>query len=530
MSALTNRVSELIPNARLHKVDSESNDIIIWGPPGTGKTTSLKILLDAHLRWGHEPDRILVNAFTRNATYELRRRILSDFGVEMPWLRTIHSSCFALLGLASRQVVQRRELELFGAETGYRLKGVLGTRSLEDPYGGVNIQTPHDWFYVAEELRRQRMQTVPELVGVVRPHPVAAGEWTEKAAMEFSHIYVDWKRQKGLYDFADMLELVLRARIRPPVDQLFIDEAQDSSPLIWAVVDLWRQGAERTFTFGDDDQSIFEWMGADPRQLWRRPGHQFVLSHSFRLPSAIHAEAQGIIKRTATRVEKVFEPDREGGDVDRAWAWADVDVSQEGSWFLLCRNRVFLDELRRHLIQRRVAFKDRANGKGIPDPDSGLAGAVDTLWKLHAGAAVSRPRLRTLRRWLKDGMWPEETLPQGTSALVDLPQSGASPELVRLTRRAALLALDLEPAYRDYLGDVLRRDGHLSAPRLEISTVHGVKGEEADHVVVGTAWTNRTNEEWLTNPDAEHRVFYVGATRARQSLTWLVTGGKGYVV
>jgi hypothetical protein len=157
---------------------------------------------------------------------------------------------------------------------------------------------------------------------------------------------------------------------------------------------------------------------------------------------------------------------------------------------------------------------------------------VETLSQLHSGHPVSRGRLRALRLWLLDGLWPEERIPsaRGQIALVDLQEVGASPELAPLIARSPLKALDLDHGYRDYLGDLLRRDGHLSAPRVEISTIHGVKGEEADHVVVCTAMTTRTYEEQITDPDAEHRVFYVGATRAKSSLTWLMTGGKGYVV
>jgi superfamily I DNA/RNA helicase len=43
-----------------------------------------------------------------------------------------------------------------------------------------------------------------------------------------------------------------------------------------------------------------------------------------------------------------------------------------------------------------------------------------------------------------------------------------------------------------------------------------VKGQEADHVVLHTDLTRKIVEQM---GDGEHRVFYVGATRARHSLT-----------
>ena len=55
-------------------------------------------------------------------------------------------------------------------------------------------------------------------------------------------------------------------------------------------------------------------------------------------------------------------------------------------------------------------------------------------------------------------------------------------------------------------------------PRIKISTVHGVKGGEADHVLLLTDVAPRTYREMHTLPDDEIRVFYVAVTRARKSL------------
>lgn len=529
MTALTDRVLELLPNARLHKADSESEDVVIWGPPGTGKSTSLQTLLDAHLRAGHEPSSLLVNAFTRNATAELRRRLAAQ-GYELPWLRTIHSSCFALLGLRSQQVVQRRELEAFGQDEGYELKGVLGRRSLEDPYGGVSVATVGDWCYVAEELRRQRRQTLQGAVATLQPPPVAAN-WDLEQATAFSTAYAAWKRSYGLYDFADMLELVLSNQIRPPVTTLFVDEAQDNTALVWAVVDLWRERAERTFTMADDDQSIFQFAGADPAALWRRPGSQFVLSHSYRLPSAVHRQAQAIIRRTRDRVVKAFTPDREGGEVGRAWDWTGLDLSREGTWLLLARNRAFLEEARQTLTRAGVGFRDRTSDAGVPDPDSALGRAVDAALRLHAGEVLPKMRLRHLRQSVRDQPrdWAWDGI-RGSGALADLAEMGATARLVRTLQERPLQALQLEPAVRDYLEAVVSRDGRLSAPRVELATIHGVKGEEGTHVAVSTAMTRQTYDGYQEDPDAENRVFYVAATRAKETLTWVVNGGRGYAI
>jgi superfamily I DNA/RNA helicase len=64
------------------------------------------------------------------------------------------------------------------------------------------------------------------------------------------------------------------------------------------------------------------------------------------------------------------------------------------------------------------------------------------------------------------------------------------------------------------------RRGHdiLKPPRIHLDTIHGVKGGEADNVILHVDMTRRVARTAEKKPDPEHRVFYVGATRARNNL------------
>ncbi len=69
-----------------------------------------------------------------------------------------------------------------------------------------------------------------------------------------------------------------------------------------------------------------------------------------------------------------------------------------------------------------------------------------------------------------------------------------------------------------FIAALKRGEKLLKAPRIKISTIHAVKGGEADHVALLTDMAERTWNEFERNPDDEHRVFYVAVTRARESL------------
>ena len=55
-------------------------------------------------------------------------------------------------------------------------------------------------------------------------------------------------------------------------------------------------------------------------------------------------------------------------------------------------------------------------------------------------------------------------------------------------------------------------------PRIRIATIHSVKGKEADNVLLLPDMTSLTHNSYIKDGDSEHRVFYVGATRAKKHL------------
>ena len=55
-------------------------------------------------------------------------------------------------------------------------------------------------------------------------------------------------------------------------------------------------------------------------------------------------------------------------------------------------------------------------------------------------------------------------------------------------------------------------------PRILLSTIHGVKGGEADNVILLTDLSRQTLKEYERVPDDVNRLFYVGATRTKKHL------------
>ncbi|MGH7922819.1 MAG: UvrD-helicase domain-containing protein, partial [Candidatus Dormibacteraceae bacterium] len=404
MSRLSDHLRRLVSEAVVQRPgDPDERSLVVFGPPGTGKTTAMRrMVLDDLMGEGVDPERMMVATFTRNARREILQRLHKETGLgerDWPWVRTIHSACFHLLELSQEQMVGDNHLQEFGEAYGYAFSGEEQEDGAEGYPGLPATRSYGEWALFAEQLRRACQLTVPEAVRAFgHRRTLAATHWSESTARRFADQYRDFKRQQRLFDFTDLLEITVEQGLSPPLTHVYIDEAQDLSHLQWTVVDQWARQARAVVAFGDDDQAIYSFAGADPEALLRRAGARAVLSQSWRLPANIHRTAEGLISRVRARAPKVFRPDGEGGRVGRLYSWADLYPQGDERWLVLARNRVHLAGVRHHLRQRLVPFFDRTSGSGIPDPESPTGRAIATAFELQRGRlVVDRRAIRNLR-------------------------------------------------------------------------------------------------------------------------------------
>ena len=113
-----------------------------------------------------------------------------------------------------------------------------------------------------------------------------------KFASAFLQVYTEQKNFKGLLDFDDLINIAVNLlttsavadwvlyRLDGGIDHILVDEAQDTSPSQWKVIETLAQeltsgqgikeNRSRTvFVVGDQKQSIYSFQGADPGQFDR---------------------------------------------------------------------------------------------------------------------------------------------------------------------------------------------------------------------------------------------------------------------
>ena len=163
------------------------------------------------------------------------------------------------------------------------------------------------------------------------------------------------KEQSGKHDYTDILVASLDVDFSP-IDFLIIDEAQDLTPLMWAIVRRIRQYASKVVLAGDDMQSIYSFRGASPIDflLQRKDAKVFHLSKSYRLPSEVKNFSDQISSRVAITEDVKFESNGKKGAVYQ-WSLEDF-LTLRGEKWILCRTGFVAEKVNRLLIMYDIPF------------------------------------------------------------------------------------------------------------------------------------------------------------------------------
>jgi len=155
-----------------------------------------------------------------------------------------------------------------------------------------------------------------------------------------------------------MLEAACKER-HSFVDNIVVDEAQDLTPLQWELI--LKIPCDNLIAAGDDDQSIYEWMGA--ASLMQEDFDEVkVLSKSYRLPLCIYTYAQKILKGIHARNPKQFSPNGEIGSLEFLSSYFDL-IGNRSSLTVLVRDNYIKREVEDFCIQYLIPLKRILKGR-----------------------------------------------------------------------------------------------------------------------------------------------------------------------
>jgi len=483
---------------------------IILGPPGTGKTHNLLELVEEELARGTPPDRIAFVAFTKKAANEARNRAMKKFKLEeqhLPYFRTLHSFAFHQLGMTKSEVMSRDNYKEFAQAFGMDLRSVTDGKES----GGI-VTTDN---ILINEVNLARMKCM-ELEHHYNSSNLQDVSW--HALLRAQRALEEFKKKKELLDFTDMIEMYLDSGMIPKLDVVFVDEAQDLCRLQWRMVDKISQNSNKIFISGDDDQAIYRWAGADVEHLINMPGETKILTQSYRCPRVVQNFSQRIIGRVRNRRPKSWRGTNKEGFLQFHSYPESVDLKSEGTWLVMARTQYLLDEIERDVRLQGLLYK-RNNELPVSQK---LLNAVNAWKRLNEGEYIELPEVKSIYSYMST----EVGIERGFKHLKTAAKEKYEMEELVMQHGLLVAGRPWDVAFdkvgnrdREFLRAVESRNnsGDTEA-RINLSTIHGAKGGEADNVMLLTDLPRKAQEAMEVNADDETRVFYVGATRARDTL------------
>lgn len=451
---------------------------IIYGPPGTGKTTRLLSILEKELET-YKKNKIAFVSFTKEGSHQGKKRAIEKFGGkedDYPYFRTLHSLAFKELELSRNMVINKNHYKEFSKKMGMYFTG----------YYTEDLKHNDDKYLFLADLHRNNPKQTKKYIDTID---------IEKYNF-VKHNFKKYKEHYNIIDYTDMVKNFVDKNIKVPVKVAIIDEAQDLTSLQWQMVWIAFANCDKVYIAGDDDQSIYEWSGADVDYFLNLKGDIEILKQSYRLPSTILDFSKNITSLISKRVKKDYKPTDKKGTLNHVLKLDELNINKGESWLFLSRNNCYLKNIEEYLMTKGLPYKYKGKQR-ITTVELNLVRLYEKVRKTRIMSYDEEVKLTPVLNksynlnnpWYSSFNWDNEKLSH----------------------------------FRDFFSNKINIDEY----DIRVNTIHTVKGSESDNVVLLMSLSKQVYKNLQTNPDSEHRVFYVGVTRAKKNL-YIVYGDDRY--
>ncbi|MFF1702196.1 ATP-dependent helicase [Streptomyces sp. NPDC058252] len=270
-------------------VDHGTGPLLVLAGPGTGKTTTLVESVAARIARDGDPERILVLTFSRKAAVELRDRMALRIGAaRAPQATTFHSFCYALVRAHQDSDLFVEPLRLLsGPEQDVAVRELLAGQPDLERLGLAHVRWPDELRAClttrgfADEVRAvlarsRELGLTPKALDAFARR-IGRPDWGAAAA--FLAEYLDVLDLQGVLDYAELVHRAVLLARRPEVaerlatqyDAVYVDEYQDTDPAQVRLLRTLAGGGRTLVAFGDPDQSIYAFRGADVNGILEFP-------------------------------------------------------------------------------------------------------------------------------------------------------------------------------------------------------------------------------------------------------------------
>lgn len=293
--------------------------LLIFAGAGSGKTRVLTYRI-AYLieEVGVYPSSILAITFTNKAANEMKDRVMSLLKTPQDmWISTFHSACARILRIESEFLEGYKKN--FIIVDGYDQQKLMKDCLKELNYNEKNFPP------------REMISTISKAKDLLED-PVKFAErygsdFRLKKKSDIYTLYQNKLRANNAMDFDDILfntvkllnnnENILR-KYQQKFNYIMVDEYQDTNNCQYKLINLLAKEHGNLCVVGDDDQSIYEWRGADIRNILNFekdfPNAKVIkLEQNYRSTQRILNAANSVIRNNYGRKSKRLWTERTEG-------------------------------------------------------------------------------------------------------------------------------------------------------------------------------------------------------------------------
>ncbi len=373
---------EQLNSEQRQAVEYGDGPLMVLAGAGTGKTRVLVHRIARLVAGGVSPAEVLAVTFTNKAAGEMRERLQrmlghggwgdrSSFGrygaklgrgAERMWIGTFHSSCARLLRRYGRAVGVSPDFTIFDDDDQLRLlSALLKEHNLAD------AMTPRSVATIIDRAKNRGED----------PINASTGRYGEDV---IRRIYPPYQARLGREDAVDFNDLLLKvlelgedSQIGPELTHRFryvlVDEFQDTNLVQYRLVRRFAGGSRNLTVVGDDDQSIYSWRGAEPRNLldFDRdfPDAMVVkLEQNYRSTQVILGAANAVISNNRDRHQKALWSERTGGE---PVLWEECADERAEADFIARGITGLVDEEGRELGDIAVLYRTHAQSRALEE-------------------------------------------------------------------------------------------------------------------------------------------------------------------
>lgn len=294
---------------------------IVLAVPGAGKTTTMVVRIHNLINVsGINPENILTMTFSKASAKDMQERYIKLFGINEARglvFSTIHSFALSVIRNYERKNTTRYQIIEGNMDSGVKANKASILKGL---YKEINAR------YITED----EMEQLNNELGLVKNRRIDKRDF-EKYKFEtlnFSDIfsqYETFKRANNYIDFDDMLtfaydilssDKTLLSYYQKQYRYVLVDEGQDTSLIQHELIKTLVKPLNNIFLVADDDQSIYGFRGAEPKELKEfsrnYPGTiKYFIEKNYRSTKNIVSTANDFIKVNYDRELKNMNTDNE---------------------------------------------------------------------------------------------------------------------------------------------------------------------------------------------------------------------------